>query len=290
MVDINKVFEASEALLQARLLAIRSAFQHAGLKGASVENAIKELLQENLPDNIAIGSGIVIDSDYKSSRQLDIILYDRAKTPRLFGSNEMQIIPVECVYFVIEVKTSMNSSAFEECVQNMDSVKSLTRSAYYFDEPAAVIQSKTLYDGQPTRTWDTIFLVIALDSSVSPEIQLKYFENHRSTGRNIKNQIDSMFVLGSGTYTNYELIPQSNLKPNLTPSDNSLPCLMRDEALLGFFALFSRYFNQAEIGANFDFTKYIRFSKSVCVGNNSDRSKLILENARSDGYIFKTVG
>jgi hypothetical protein len=141
-IDLTSIYEAAEESLVAQLKAIRAAFRHAGMKGSSVEAAIRRFLEDLLPQNIAVGSGVIVDSRMNVSRQLDVILYDRARTPIFFNAEGLKLIPIECVYFVIEVKTALDKGTFQEIEANVDSVKGLVPSAYYFD-PSPIEHTKT---------------------------------------------------------------------------------------------------------------------------------------------------
>ncbi len=89
-------------------------------RGNLVERVFRNQLLEVLPEKVGVSNGFVVDSQGSVSRQMDIILYDRPNTPRIFTSDGAQMFPVEATYACGEIKTDMNSTqlddAFEKCL------------------------------------------------------------------------------------------------------------------------------------------------------------------------------
>ena len=80
---------------------VRDAFTHGGIKGAALETSVIEtVLRPYLPERVGICTGQVIDALGKTSKQLDVVLFDRANTPTLKRSGEIRLIPAECVFAV----------------------------------------------------------------------------------------------------------------------------------------------------------------------------------------------
>jgi hypothetical protein len=103
---------------------------HPGSKGTAFENIVAQFLKEHFPSSIDISSGFIIDCDGNQSKQLDIILSDGSKTPKFFQTNGMRVIPVECVYGIIEVKANFEARGLAEIVDNMMSVRRFEKKAY----------------------------------------------------------------------------------------------------------------------------------------------------------------
>ena len=87
-------FSSRERILTERLKAIRAAFKHGGLKGSAVEQEFRNLFVELLPSNIGVDTGVVIDSDGNQSKQVDIVCFDKAKTPTFFSGGGAKLFPV----------------------------------------------------------------------------------------------------------------------------------------------------------------------------------------------------
>lgn len=286
-VDIEEIFRASTRVLEAKLSSIRAAFHHGGMKGAAIEASIRSLLEDVLPGNLAVGSGIIIDAELNASKQIDIVIYDRAVTPTFFSSDGLSLFPIECVYFAIEVKTVLDSGAFAQCESNMDSVKSLRRTAYY---PNIGVISKQFsqYQGfPPTNHWETIFLVIAIEAPSKISV-LKYFETHRESERPINKQIDSIYVADIGCYSNHQFIPPRSIGVDILPSHESIVGLTETDGLLTFLTYFSSMYNQADIGGRFDFSRYVSLPTENTYYPETARVKKILQNAKIIGCEFSS--
>lgn len=265
MLNLPEVFKATEAELQARLRKIRAGVGHPGVKGAGVEDMVREFLRQTLPEFLGVGTGIVIDSNGCESRQIDIIIYDKFKTPTFLRSGEAALFPCECVYFAIEVKTSLSAEEFRRCEVNMDSFKRLKRTSYFLKN-GPIAETKNLF-GKEWRTWPAIYLVWAFECQ-SYEASFERLVEHRKSDRAIEKQIDTIFCLDAGMLTNwtgdlvytgeregYEVTSPSGTV-TLLPQLDSYVMRTPEPSLFDFFALFSVLYNQADIGAEFNFLHY----------------------------------
>jgi hypothetical protein len=116
-----------------------------GLIGSAKEHPARRQLERLLPYSAAIGSGIVIDSFGKTSKQQDIIIYDRQCCP-VFSINdtpEATFYPCEGVIAVGEVKSTMNTKEVLDSIAKIQSVKKLRRASIPVNG----------LDGLPTFPW-----------------------------------------------------------------------------------------------------------------------------------------
>lgn len=108
--------------LEADALLFNRKLPHAGLLGAENENAIAEVIRQFLPAKYGVEvNALVIDRFGKVSRQADIVIYDAENQASFFR----KVYPVEIVYAVIEVKTSMSSTEAKASLENLISVSEL---------------------------------------------------------------------------------------------------------------------------------------------------------------------
>ncbi len=108
--------------LEADALLFNRQLPHAGLVGAENELALAALLRDFLPPRFGIEvSGIVIDRHGGQSRQCDIVIYDAQTFPKYLR----KVFPVEIVYAIIEVKTSIGSTEAKAARDVLDSVFAL---------------------------------------------------------------------------------------------------------------------------------------------------------------------
>ena len=94
-----------------------------------MEEPVRKQLQQILPRGIAVGSGFVIDSYGRTSRQTDIILYEQDICPvfSINGTPETTYYPCECVIAVGEVKSALDRNSLKDAFKKIASVKGLRR-------------------------------------------------------------------------------------------------------------------------------------------------------------------
>lgn len=124
--------------LEADALLFNRRLPHAGLAGAENEIALAALIRDFLPPRFGVEvSGIVIDRFGRESRQADIIIYDAHAFPRYLR----KVFPVELVYAVVEVKTTLTSTEAQRARENLRSVFDLEfrpeLTPYWQNRPAA---------------------------------------------------------------------------------------------------------------------------------------------------------
>jgi hypothetical protein len=107
--------------LEADALLFNRKIPHAGLVGSENEHALGTLLRDFLPQRFGVEIGaIIIDKQGRTSRQIDILIYN-AEQPRFLR----KIFPIEIVYAAIEVKTSMGQTEAGSALENIRSVNNL---------------------------------------------------------------------------------------------------------------------------------------------------------------------
>ena len=86
------------------------------LVGSAKEHPIRAKLEHILPSGIGVGSGCVIDSYGNTSRQIDIVLYEKNICPVYSINNtpETTYYPCEGVVAVGEIKSSLGSDELED--------------------------------------------------------------------------------------------------------------------------------------------------------------------------------
>ena len=100
-----------------------------GLVGQAMEMPVRKQLEQILPRGIAVGSGCVIDSDGNTSRQIDVILYERDICPVFSVNNtpETTYYPCEGVIAVGEIKSLLDTNGLADSFAKIASVKCLRR-------------------------------------------------------------------------------------------------------------------------------------------------------------------
>ena len=136
LVPMNKGFDTVRYIVDAgrELIGSFASAGHAttpGLVGSAREAPTRRKLEQLLPSGIAVGSGCVIDSYGGTSRQIDIVLYEKHLCP-VYSINDdaaTTYYPCEGVIAVGEIKSCIASSDLEDIFTKIVSVKKLRRHA-----------------------------------------------------------------------------------------------------------------------------------------------------------------
>lgn len=132
-------------------------------RGTPREIFIKEFLQGHLSENVAIGSGEIIDANSlprQPRNQFDIIIYKK-NYPKLDFGGGISGFLIESVIATIEVKSLLDQAAIDQSVQAAHNSKNLTAnisSAFSTGWiPPKVLNFVVTYKGpaqmQTTHTW-----------------------------------------------------------------------------------------------------------------------------------------
>lgn len=100
-----------------------------GLVGSAREMPVRRKLEHLLPEGIGVGSGCVIDSFGGTSKQQDVVLYEKAFCP-IFSVNdapETTYYPCEGVIAIGEVKSTVATKELTDIFEKIRSVKMLRR-------------------------------------------------------------------------------------------------------------------------------------------------------------------
>ena len=98
-------------------------------KGAGIESATRKQLESLLPSILNVGQGYIIDSYGNTSRQIDLVLFERNLCP-VFSINESPestYYPCEGVVAAIEIKSQMRKREVFDAAEKAISVRKLQR-------------------------------------------------------------------------------------------------------------------------------------------------------------------
>lgn len=126
---LRSAFSAEQEVLEVKLNLSSVSITHNGVMGDVNEQHFIEILRKYLPNRYAIDSAIVIDSNGKSSDQIDIVIFDRQYTPTLLDQHDHRFIPAEAVYGIFEVKPTINKKYLEYAASKAESVRLLERTS-----------------------------------------------------------------------------------------------------------------------------------------------------------------
>ncbi|WP_328499615.1 hypothetical protein OG828_49235 [Streptomyces sp. NBC_00457] len=138
-------------------------FSHNTGKGTAREGVFHDFTESYLPGHLrAFHNAEIISVDGKRSGQCDILICDRS-TPPLLDMNNYRIVPNECVYGLIEVKSFLDGKQLVQDCEKIKKAKALKKSAYQ-KSPGA--QNRLMpADFKP---FPTVGMIFAFDS-IAPE-------------------------------------------------------------------------------------------------------------------------
>ncbi|MBI3822250.1 MAG: hypothetical protein HY289_06170 [Planctomycetes bacterium] len=123
------------ARVQAAVGAAKAArgVSHSGLRGEIREILIRDLFRPLLPADVGVGSGEIISHTNQTSKQTDIVLYDRSILPPIVFQEAAGIFPVEAVLYAIEVKSKLTSQELRDSDSAARKLEQLEYSAGQHD-------------------------------------------------------------------------------------------------------------------------------------------------------------
>ncbi len=142
---LEKFYKLKIEEIRLRYENVSSTIDHNGEKGIENELILIDFLKEFLPQSYSIGRGFIIDSDGKTSRQCDIVIYDNFYNPNLIKFASNTYFPIESVYCVIEVKTIIRKRDINKASQDAVKISGLTfhEEDINFQNQGAMVFGKT---------------------------------------------------------------------------------------------------------------------------------------------------
>lgn len=293
---------ASEQL-KLELKNARGTFDHNGVKGTRVEEAFRNFLQRHLPDSIGITSGEIVDIHGGRSGQIDLILYDKIRTPMLFGDKNStdHSVPAEGAIAAVEVKSHLKKAMLTDLIRSCRRVKRLRKEAY-FDTPITFRYSRYGREYSDPPIYYTVF-GFESDSAYAEPL------NEMQRDMPAEERIDSLCYLGRGVSLNTSLDwpgPDLSFSPWPRPDSFLTDTSDHDRALLLWFSLFSSAVTQATTRP-IDLSRYLaadlkeietslpagatsrRLTEEAAKGMAEDmgiRPEILLKKSRGEGLTF----
>jgi hypothetical protein len=142
---LGEIFDHTSKKMRTDFDEILHAVPHRGERGRSVEEVVRQFLEKYFPKTLDLFTGFIVDSNGKVSNQIDIIVSDRSKTPIFYENESIRVVPVECVYSVIEVKSFLDSKELQKCFKNGDDNTRPIQTAHYVNFICFFIDRNTAY-------------------------------------------------------------------------------------------------------------------------------------------------
>jgi len=142
---LSQALAAEQQVLAKQLELSSGSITHHGCMGEVNEQLFIDVLKHYLPRRYGVEQGIVIDSNGRTSDQIDIVIYDRQYTPPLLKQMSHRYILAEAVYAVLEVKPSINKEYLVYAADKAHSVRRLTRTSVEIPHAGGVYKPKALF-------------------------------------------------------------------------------------------------------------------------------------------------
>jgi hypothetical protein len=257
MCDDGVVPNKADAILQsvARKMAddfenLTSVIEHRPSKGRERERIVTEFLQRYLPPTVRVDqSAEIVTADGDVSGEIDIVISD-PNAPQLYDERTFRVVPIESVYGVVEVKSTLHPGDVAAAAEGIRRVKTLKRLAHR-PQVGAVVRYTNLYGREWTEHFPTLGHIFAFKSGALIGIAEALSEAEREVP--YEHRVDAIYLLDKGL-----IVRQSprTLDVAHTPSKKTQVGAIRSDnplrgMLLQLHALYSGTWN-----TGVDLTKY----------------------------------
>jgi len=98
---------------------------HHGIVGEIREIALRDCVEPFLTQSYQCGTGKIIDSFGHLSDQIDLAVYHRKVVPPILVNRDLGFFPIECVRYVLEVKSRLTADEIRDANRKFASVSKL---------------------------------------------------------------------------------------------------------------------------------------------------------------------
>jgi hypothetical protein len=191
-------FDSIAKTMRAEFEIQREQLQHRGLTGRALEATLAaDYLQSYLPRSVQLRRNVeLVSTDGQISPKCDLVICD-ASTPPLRSAGNVEVVPIECVYAVVEVKPRLGVRELDDAWNKIRAIKAMPKTAWYPDN-SVVRPSINIYG----RSWP--YLPVTGFVFAHESITLEGLAN-RLLGRAIRDNvppslcIDGVYSLNEGS-------------------------------------------------------------------------------------------
>jgi hypothetical protein len=197
------------------------AIQHRGDRGESRELLLRAFLEEHIPRRYGVAKGEVVTKSGDKSHSADVIVYDAMNSPVLY-SNGTKVLPIEGVYGVIEVKSTMTKAEFVDASKKIESFKRLA------PRDLSVIQTREYVTvHRPSRPFGIAFGYALGDNSLD-SLRSNFDERHREI-HDVNYFVNLLVVLGSGVVRLEQIDLPAGEKHLLLGTDETVDFILAEQ-------------------------------------------------------------
>lgn len=210
--NFHRHLEGIYRSLKNRFDYINNAINHSLTQGEENEEEIRKLLIDFLPSNYGIGSGIIVDINGKSSKQIDIIIYDKS-LPNYTLNADSKLFLVDQVIATIEIKTNFTSgekSSLNSALENVKSINELTPSPKKWTDIHSFVEDEinhklSILPCDPRLPITIVFFYSVAETKKAMDLN-EFYKSVNTSLSNIepKYHPDILFSLGHATFLKYD--------------------------------------------------------------------------------------
>ena len=170
-----------------------NAIEHNVTKGSLRERLLIDFFKDIIPSQFEVASGIICDAKGESSRQTDFIVFNKQILPSIFLTNKIAVIPVDCVYLIAEIKTTLRKKDLEQVKEAREAFNSLqlaTMDTQNVKIPSVILAFKNEVAEDTLKKWlvdinDVVSICITGEFTLSKEnTGVKCYKNSKNYPEN----------------------------------------------------------------------------------------------------------
>jgi hypothetical protein len=132
--------------LQAEVEVFSRLVRHEGERGRANEVALASVLQAFFPRRLGVGTGLLIDTGDRYSKQSDLVVFEQVDEPTVLAQTTHLLHPVESVVVVVEVKTTLRQDDITDCAAKKEALLRLQPARQHPDGSTHPVFAVLAYD------------------------------------------------------------------------------------------------------------------------------------------------
>jgi hypothetical protein len=197
------------------------AVKHPGDMGENREVMLREFLAEHLPRRFGVAKGEIVTRQGDQSHSADVIVYDAVNCPVLYTGATV-ILPIEGVYGIIEVKSTMSKTEFVDASKKIEMFKRLA------PRELSVIETREYMTvHRPSRPFGIAFGYALGDNSLSS--LLSNVEERNKEIHDVNFFVNLLAVLGVGLVHLERVDLPAGEKHVLLDTDEAVNFILKEE-------------------------------------------------------------
>lgn len=195
---LRATFGAIATKMRADFEAQKEQLDHRGLTGRAREaTLVAEYLEKYLPGTLRLRRNVeLVATDGSTSPECDIVICD-AQTPPLWTAGDVEVMPIECVYAVIEVKSRLDGRELDDAWSKIRRIKAMPKAAWYPD--TGVIRTTVTMYGREWRYSPVWGIVFAYESTNLGSLADRLLARALEDDAPPHLCMDGVFVLSAGS-------------------------------------------------------------------------------------------